>query len=79
MQRITIEGFLIQYNPLHPMQYNDPLHLWGVGKKEGCRYSRNYALQQSFRAPNFKMGQWSQYSQVAVSQVASGGGKQPLG
>ena len=42
MQRITIEGFLIQYDPLHPMQYKDPLHPWvgssastGCGKKEG--------------------------------------------
>ena len=45
MQRITIEGFQIQYDPLHPMQYKDPLHpsagssaSTGCGKKVGCEY-----------------------------------------
>ena len=28
MQRIIIEDFLTQDDPLHPVQYKDPLHHW---------------------------------------------------
>ena len=80
MQRITIEGFLIQYDPLHHMQYKDPLHpsvgssaSTGCGKKEGCGYSWNYTQQRSFRAPNFEMGHKSQYNQLWLQPSRSRG------
>ena len=86
MQRITIEGFLIQYDPLHPMQYKDPLHpSIGSSASTGCgirRASGTHEITLSnrvFGLPILKWATGANTTMVAASQAASRGGKQPLG
>ena len=74
MQRITIEGFLIQYDPLHPMQYNDPLHPWvGSSASKGCGKKRDAGIHEImlcnrvFRLPILKWASKASTATVAVS------------
>ena len=79
MQRITIEGFLIQYDPLHHMQYKDPLHpsvgssaSTGCGKKRGLRVFMKLHSATEFSGSQFWNGPQEpiQPTMVAAKQAA---------